>query len=156
MVKVYLRPWSLLKPNRVYDVTIQFSFSGNHADLYFVCTLIWIILYLNFADTVSPTAYITTSTPFTNALNVSINISFSEPCTGPTGGGSFVCSSVNDCNVSRRLTNTLNWFYILYSILALLYFFKIVVFRLICSQPFYLLKNGFGWLEKDKVEFPLV
>ncbi|KAK9995733.1 hypothetical protein SO802_020419 [Lithocarpus litseifolius] len=50
-------------------------------------------------DTVPPTAYITTSTPFTNALNVSINISFSEPCTGPTGGGSFVCSSVNDCNL---------------------------------------------------------
>ena len=117
MVKVSLRPWSLLKPNRVYDVTIQFSFSGNHADLFFVCKLIWIILYLNFADTVSPTAYITTSTPFTNALNVSINISFSEPCIGPTGGGGFVCSSVNDCNVSRWLTNTLNWFYVLYSIL---------------------------------------
>ncbi|KAK7840128.1 hypothetical protein CFP56_017032 [Quercus suber] len=50
-------------------------------------------------DTVPPTAYITTSTPFTNALNVSINISFSEPCTGPTGGGGFVCSSVNDCNL---------------------------------------------------------
>ncbi|KAM3703926.1 hypothetical protein ACJW31_04G135100 [Castanea mollissima] len=50
-------------------------------------------------DTVPPTAYITTSTPFTNALNVSINISFSEPCTGPTGGGSFACSSVSDCNL---------------------------------------------------------
>ncbi|XP_075660537.1 uncharacterized protein LOC142630426 isoform X2 [Castanea sativa] len=48
---------------------------------------------------VPPTAYITTSTPFTNALNVSINISFSEPCTGPTGGGSFACSSVSDCNL---------------------------------------------------------
>ncbi|KAL4634077.1 hypothetical protein ACB092_04G171300 [Castanea dentata] len=50
-------------------------------------------------DTIPPTAYITTSTPFTNAMNVSINISFSEPCTRPTGGGSFVCSSVNDCNL---------------------------------------------------------
>ncbi|XP_059442753.1 uncharacterized protein LOC132174986 isoform X2 [Corylus avellana] len=47
-------------------------------------------------DTVPPTAYITASTPFTNALNVSVNISFSEPC---TGGGGFGCSSVNACNV---------------------------------------------------------
>nr|POF23011.1 hypothetical protein CFP56_15686 [Quercus suber] len=50
-------------------------------------------------DTVPPTANITASTNFTNALNVSINISFSEPCIGPTGGGSFLCSSVNDCNL---------------------------------------------------------
>ncbi|XP_075663386.1 uncharacterized protein LOC142632960 [Castanea sativa] len=47
-------------------------------------------------DTVPPTANITASTNFTNALNVSINISFSEPC---TGGGSSVCSSTNDCNL---------------------------------------------------------
>ncbi|XP_075660429.1 uncharacterized protein LOC142630329 isoform X1 [Castanea sativa] len=47
-------------------------------------------------DTVPPTAYITASTPFTSALNVSIIISFSEPC---TGGGGFVCSSVNACNL---------------------------------------------------------
>uniref|UniRef100_A0A7N2MNV3 Bacterial Ig-like domain-containing protein n=1 Tax=Quercus lobata TaxID=97700 RepID=A0A7N2MNV3_QUELO len=45
-------------------------------------------------DTVPPTANITASTDFTNALNVSINISFSEPCTG----GGFVCSSVK-CNL---------------------------------------------------------
>ncbi|KAK9995585.1 hypothetical protein SO802_020271 [Lithocarpus litseifolius] len=45
-------------------------------------------------DTVPPTAYISASTPFTNALNVSINIFFSEPCTG----GGFVCSSVK-CNL---------------------------------------------------------
>ncbi|KAK7826142.1 hypothetical protein CFP56_032440 [Quercus suber] len=50
-------------------------------------------------DTVPPTANITASTNFTNALNVSINVSFSEPCIGPTGGGSFLCSSVNDCNL---------------------------------------------------------
>ena len=87
----------------LYDVTIQFSFSCIHADLYFVCTLSWFILYLNFADTVPPTANITASTDFTNALNVSINISFSEPC---TGGPGFVCSSVNACYVSRWLTNT--------------------------------------------------
>nr|XP_023928262.1 uncharacterized protein LOC112039606 [Quercus suber] len=47
-------------------------------------------------DTVPPTAYISTSTPFTNALNVSINISFSEPC---IGRGGFVCTSVNACNL---------------------------------------------------------
>ncbi|XP_030938465.1 uncharacterized protein LOC115963563 isoform X1 [Quercus lobata] len=45
-------------------------------------------------DTISPTAYISASTPFTNALNVSINISFSEPCTG----GGFECSSMK-CNL---------------------------------------------------------
>ncbi|XP_048229333.1 uncharacterized protein LOC8288982 isoform X2 [Ricinus communis] len=47
-------------------------------------------------DTVPPTAYITASTSFTNARNVSVNISFTEPC---TGGGGFGCSSVNDCNL---------------------------------------------------------
>ncbi|MBA0622027.1 hypothetical protein Godav_007600 [Gossypium davidsonii] len=47
-------------------------------------------------DTVPPTAYITSSTPFTNALNVSVNISFTESC---SGGGGFRCSSVNDCNL---------------------------------------------------------
>ncbi|XP_040989709.1 uncharacterized protein LOC121237166 isoform X1 [Juglans microcarpa x Juglans regia] len=47
-------------------------------------------------DTVPPTAYITALTPFTNALNVSVNISFSEPC---TGGGGFECSSVKACNL---------------------------------------------------------
>ncbi|XVE54977.1 hypothetical protein DITRI_Ditri03aG0124600 [Diplodiscus trichospermus] len=47
-------------------------------------------------DTVPPTAYVTSSTPFTNALNVSVNISFTESC---SGGGGFRCSSVNDCNL---------------------------------------------------------
>ncbi|XP_021615967.1 uncharacterized protein LOC110617477 isoform X3 [Manihot esculenta] len=47
-------------------------------------------------DTIPPTAYITASTSFTNALNVSVNISFSEPC---SGGGTFGCSSVNTCNL---------------------------------------------------------
>ncbi|KAF3950224.1 hypothetical protein CMV_023990 [Castanea mollissima] len=46
-------------------------------------------------DTVPPTANITASTPFTNASTVSINISFSETC---TGGGGFVCSSVSNCS----------------------------------------------------------
>ncbi|XP_039057965.1 uncharacterized protein LOC120201425 isoform X1 [Hibiscus syriacus] len=47
-------------------------------------------------DTVPPTAFITSSTPFTSTLNVSVNISFTESC---SGGGGFRCSSVNDCNL---------------------------------------------------------
>uniref|UniRef100_A0A2P2M3G2 Bacterial Ig-like domain-containing protein n=1 Tax=Rhizophora mucronata TaxID=61149 RepID=A0A2P2M3G2_RHIMU len=47
-------------------------------------------------DTVPPTAYVTASTPFTNALNVTVNITFSESC---TGGGGFGCSSTNTCNL---------------------------------------------------------
>ncbi|XP_030493743.2 uncharacterized protein LOC115709712 isoform X1 [Cannabis sativa] len=47
-------------------------------------------------DTVSPTASITTSNSFTNALNFSVNISFSEPCTGE---GGFTCLSTNACNL---------------------------------------------------------
>ncbi|RRT85447.1 hypothetical protein B296_00001262, partial [Ensete ventricosum] len=45
-------------------------------------------------DTISPTAYIS-ATSFTNALNVSVNVSFSEPC---TGGGGFICSP-SYCNL---------------------------------------------------------
>ncbi|XAR72611.1 hypothetical protein NMG60_11019316 [Bertholletia excelsa] len=48
-------------------------------------------------DTIPPTAYITAATSFTNTINVSVNISFSEPC---SGGGGFGCSSTNSCNVS--------------------------------------------------------
>ncbi|KAF5476777.1 hypothetical protein F2P56_003478 [Juglans regia] len=48
-------------------------------------------------DTVPPTAYIAALKPFTNALNVSVNINFSEPCTGD--GGGFKCSSTNACNL---------------------------------------------------------
>ncbi|CAL9068770.1 unnamed protein product, partial [Musa banksii] len=39
-------------------------------------------------DTISPTAYISAAS-FTNALNISVNVSFSEPC---TSGGGFKCS----------------------------------------------------------------
>ncbi|XP_044485980.1 uncharacterized protein LOC123211359 isoform X2 [Mangifera indica] len=46
-------------------------------------------------DTVPPTAYITASSSFTSELNVSVNISFTEPCIG----GGFRCSSVNACNL---------------------------------------------------------
>ncbi|KAK6148358.1 hypothetical protein DH2020_019270 [Rehmannia glutinosa] len=47
-------------------------------------------------DTVNPTAHITAETSFTNASQVSVNISFSEIC---GGGGGFRCSSVNACNL---------------------------------------------------------
>ncbi|KAI8016865.1 hypothetical protein LOK49_LG04G02093 [Camellia lanceoleosa] len=47
-------------------------------------------------DTIPPTAYVTAATSFTNTLNVPVNISFSEPC---TGGGGFGCSSTNACNL---------------------------------------------------------
>lgn len=60
-------------------------------------------------DTVHPTAYISASTSFTNAPNVSVYISFSEPC---KGGGGFRCSSANACNLlvygaGQVLPNTL-------------------------------------------------
>nr|KYP51571.1 hypothetical protein KK1_026599 [Cajanus cajan] len=47
-------------------------------------------------DTIPPTAYVTASTSFTSSLNVSVNISFTEPC---IGGGGFGCKSVNACNL---------------------------------------------------------
>ncbi|KAL6281096.1 hypothetical protein ACE6H2_017977 [Prunus campanulata] len=47
-------------------------------------------------DTVPPTASVTASRSFTDALNVSVNISFSESC---SGGGGFGCLSVNSCNL---------------------------------------------------------
>lgn len=52
------------------------------------------------ADTVPPTASVIASASFTNALNVSVTVSFSKPC---PGGGGFRCSSVDACNVSRWL-----------------------------------------------------
>ncbi|KFK34118.1 hypothetical protein AALP_AA5G103800 [Arabis alpina] len=47
-------------------------------------------------DTVSPTAFVTASMPFTSAQNMSVNITFTEPC---VGGGGFDCSSVNACDL---------------------------------------------------------
>lgn len=67
----------------------------------FSCSLIQ--LYLFFADTVRPTAYINAESTFTNASRISVNISLSEPC---AGGGGFTCSSVNACNVSRWSAKT--------------------------------------------------
>ncbi|CAN4086028.1 unnamed protein product [Withania somnifera] len=47
-------------------------------------------------DTIPPTAYITTPTAFTNASNVSVDITFSEPCWSQ---GGFGYSSMNSCNL---------------------------------------------------------
>ncbi|XP_020098257.1 uncharacterized protein LOC109717023 [Ananas comosus] len=46
-------------------------------------------------DTVPPTAYVSTSSSFTNASNASVYITFSEPC---SGGGGFRCSE-SDCDL---------------------------------------------------------
>lgn len=59
-------------------------------------------------DTVSPTAYVSAASSFTNASNVSVHVTFSEPC---PGGGGFRCS-VDDCNLlvygaARVLPSTL-------------------------------------------------
>ncbi|CAN0919020.1 hypothetical protein LINGRAHAP2_LOCUS31212 [Linum grandiflorum] len=52
-------------------------------------------------DTVSPTASITSSSAFTNSLNASVNITFTEPCNAVRGGGGegFRCSSVDSCDL---------------------------------------------------------
>ncbi|BBN01488.1 hypothetical protein MPTK1_2g07770 [Marchantia polymorpha subsp. ruderalis] len=47
-------------------------------------------------DTVPPTASIEAGPAFTNAINVSVAIEFSEPC---TGNGGFQCSDVSNCSV---------------------------------------------------------
>lgn len=61
-------------------------------------------------DTIPPTAYVTASTSFTDAQNVSVDVSFTEPC---SGGGGFGCSSGNACNLlvygaGQVLPHTLN------------------------------------------------
>nr|XP_015882542.1 uncharacterized protein LOC107418369 isoform X2 [Ziziphus jujuba var. spinosa]XP_048322986.1 uncharacterized protein LOC107418369 isoform X2 [Ziziphus jujuba var. spinosa]XP_048322987.1 uncharacterized protein LOC107418369 isoform X2 [Ziziphus jujuba var. spinosa]XP_048322988.1 uncharacterized protein LOC107418369 isoform X2 [Ziziphus jujuba var. spinosa] len=47
-------------------------------------------------NTVPPTANVRVSNSFTNDFNISVNISFTEPC---TGGGGFNCLSINACNL---------------------------------------------------------
>lgn len=59
-----------------------------------------ITVFFFFSDTIPPTAYVTAATSFTSSLNVSVNISFSEPCIGE----GFRCKSVNACNVSILLS----------------------------------------------------
>ncbi|KAK2993223.1 hypothetical protein RJ640_005191, partial [Escallonia rubra] len=85
---------------------------GNHT--FEVCTNgsigVGCASYIWSVDTVAPTAYVTAATSFTSAPNVSVNISFSEPC---AGGGGFRCASVNACNLlvygsGQVLPSTLN------------------------------------------------
>ncbi|KAG6490499.1 hypothetical protein ZIOFF_051797 [Zingiber officinale] len=52
----------------------------------FVCKL---DNYTSSSYTISPTAHLSAASSFTNALNMSVNVSFSEPC---TGGGGFRCT----------------------------------------------------------------
>ncbi|KAK2442902.1 hypothetical protein P8452_21317 [Trifolium repens] len=79
-------------------VTYSSLQDGNHS--FEVCTnghqgLFGCASYNWTVDTIPPTAYVTASTTFTSSLNVSVNISFSEPCIGE----GFGCKSVNACNL---------------------------------------------------------
>ncbi|CAI0547392.1 unnamed protein product [Linum tenue] len=47
-------------------------------------------------DTISPSASIAASSSFTNSINVSVNITFTEPC---TGGAGFRCASADSCDL---------------------------------------------------------
>ncbi|KAJ0459216.1 hypothetical protein HanLR1_Chr16g0607491 [Helianthus annuus] len=63
-------------------------------------------------DTIPPTAYVTASTSFTNASDISVRISFTEPCSGSDNGGGFRCLSANDCSLlaygqGQVITNTM-------------------------------------------------
>lgn len=74
---------SLSDGQHTLEVCIKWS-GGAHCESY-----AWVV------DTISPTAYVTAATSFTNSSNVPVHIIFSEPC---TGGGGFRCS-LNDCNL---------------------------------------------------------
>lgn len=71
---------------------------GQHTFQVFVNTLsgVYSAQYTWIVDTVPPTASVIAGPTFTNALNVSVNVSFSEPCTGK---GGFRCSAGSDCNL---------------------------------------------------------
>ena len=49
------------------------------------------------ADTVPPTAKLTTAELFTNAVNITVFINFTESCSGQ---GGFQCSNISSCDVS--------------------------------------------------------
>ncbi|XP_026383259.1 uncharacterized protein LOC113278708 [Papaver somniferum] len=53
--------------------------------------------YKWFIDTIPPTASITSETSYTNAMRVSIDITFSEAC---TKGGGFKCINASSCDAS--------------------------------------------------------
>ncbi|CAI8616590.1 unnamed protein product [Vicia faba] len=79
-------------------VTYSSLQDGNHG--FEVCTngnhsFVGCASYNWTVDTIPPTAYVTASTTFTSSSNVSVNISFTEPCRGE----GFGCKSVNACNL---------------------------------------------------------
>lgn len=53
------------------------------------------------ADTISPTAVVDAGQAYTNAVNVTVNITFSKAC---NNGGGFVCTGTNSCDVSCSAT----------------------------------------------------
>ncbi|XP_042417952.1 uncharacterized protein LOC122006490 [Zingiber officinale] len=67
----------LLDGNHMFEVCVSASRRVRCASYY------WTV------DTISPTAHLSAASSFTNALNMSVNVSFSEPC---TGGGGFRCT----------------------------------------------------------------
>ncbi|CAI8610154.1 unnamed protein product [Vicia faba] len=79
-------------------VTYSSLQDGNHG--FEVCTngnhsFVGCASYNWTVDTIPPTSYVTASTTFTSSSNVSVNISFTEPCIGE----GFGCKSVNACNL---------------------------------------------------------
>lgn len=63
-----------------------------------------------FADTIPPTAVVDAGQTYTNAVNVTVNITFSEVC---DQDGGFVCPSTSSCDVSFEswplVTTRVNW-----------------------------------------------
>lgn len=53
-------------------------------------------VYRWFVDTVPPTASVSAAESFTNAVNVLVDINFSEPC---PGNGGFKCTSMSECDL---------------------------------------------------------
>lgn len=53
-------------------------------------------IYSWFVDTVPPTASVSAAESFTNAVNILVDITFSEPC---PGHGGFKCTSVSECDL---------------------------------------------------------
>ncbi|KAJ4712365.1 Guanine nucleotide-binding protein, beta subunit [Melia azedarach] len=66
------------------DGNHTFKVCGNRSQGVGCSSYNWIV------DTIPPTAYVAASSSFTNALSVSVDISFTEPC---SGGGGFGCAS---------------------------------------------------------------
>lgn len=76
------------------------------------------------ADTVPPTAQVTTAELFTNAVNITVFINFTESC---SGHGGFQCPNISSCDVSLlKLTSSFcySWCHI-----------NVVYFNSNCKSP---------------------